>query len=55
MTWQDALQLSNLILIPAIIMVARLEKRLTTLEVKLSAAISILAEHSGIDLGGIRD
>lgn len=55
MTWQDLLQLSNLILVPAIVMVARLEKRLTRLEVKLSAAVAILALKSGIDLGEISD
>lgn len=53
MTWMELLQLSNLILIPAIVMVARLEKRLATLETKLSAAVAVLAKHSGIDLGAI--
>lgn len=53
MSWMEWLQLSNLILIPATIMVVKLEKRLSTLETKLSAAVAVLAKHSGIDLGSI--
>lgn len=50
MTWAEALQLTNLFLIPGILYLVRLERRLVKLEYRLSAVIAVLAKRAGIDL-----
>lgn len=55
MTWQEALQLTNLILIPLTMYLVRLEKRLVKLEVKLAFALKVLAKKSGIDFSEIEE
>lgn len=53
MTWEQALQLTNLFLIPAMLYLVRLEGRLVKLEVKLATVLAIIAERAGIDLSNM--
>lgn len=50
MTWQEALQLTNLFLLPGIFYLVKLEGRLIKLEMRLSSVIAVLARRAGIDL-----